>query len=992
MLKLTDIVKEYTMGEEKVVALKGLSLQFRESEFVSILGPSGCGKTTMLNIIGGLDRYTSGDLIINGKSTKDFNDKDWDSYRNHSVGFVFQNYNLIPHQTVIANVELALTLAGISKAESRRRATEALEKVGLGNQLYKKPNQMSGGQMQRVAIARAIVNNPDILLADEPTGALDTETSVQIMDILHEIAKDKLVIMVTHNPELAEGYSTRIVKLLDGELIDDSNPYDADSESAPEKTPESIAEDEALKPSQTDGMKASRKNRKTSNDMIKTQMSFKTAFSLSLNNLLTKKMRTFLVSFAGSIGIIGIALILSLSNGINNYINRVQEETLSTYPLTIEASTVDMTNMMTAFMGVTDDEEHEEHPDDGVYSSSILSDMANIFNSEIVTTNDLASFKAYLDSDECDMEKYATVRYGYDLNTDYYLSNGEKIDVMGLMTKAISGSTGSMIDLGSLMSMYSSYSSMISTANIFAEMLDNQTLLEQQYDLVGEGSRWPTSYDEVVLVVDSNNEMNDLMMFALGFKPMEEFEKQILQMHSGKEVESSSVKLEYSDILSRRFKVILKSEYYAYDDGTGLWVDKSGDENYIKTELLSDPSKYIELKIVGIVRPAKGSISTSISGALGYTHALTERVVGMTTEASVVKAQIASPKVDVLNGKEFYDGQSILKDINITEDLMNYFYESEYLPATYKAMFDAVLSGEMGGFSLTMKDLAGYLNNDSMTAIINMYMKQNFGYTIDQMFIEIFNDIRSGLTDDEFEDICYELEEDYDVDVETVLSKINFSPSSLGANLSAFGVSDINSPSTISIYARTFADKEKAEGIIAAYNAKVAAEIPDDDAHSAERNHKTIKYTDMVGLLMSSVTTIVDIISYILIAFVSISLIVSSIMIGIITYISVLERTKEIGILRAIGASKRDVSNVFNAETVIIGLAAGVIGIVVTLILNLIISLILQTLTHIPNMASLPWLGGLALIVISTILTLIAGLIPSGMAAKKDPVEALRSE
>lgn len=863
MLQLKNIYKVYKTGDLTQTALDGVSLNFRKSEFVAILGQSGSGKTTMLNIIGGLDQYDKGDLIINGKSTKKFNDRDWDTYRNHSIGFVFQSYNLIPHQTVLSNVELALTLSGVSKTERRQKAKEALEKVGLGKQLHKKPSQISGGQMQRVAIARALINDPDILLADEPTGALDSETSVQIMELLKEISKDRLIIMVTHNPELAEEYANRIVRVRDGNIIDDTNP----------------CSDEEIKIS----------TEKSEREAKKTSMSFGTALSLSLNNLKTKKGRTILTAFAGSIGIIGIALILSLSSGVKDYINKVQEDTLSSYPISIESQTVDMSSMMESMMNKNKaDEEREEGK---VYSNNIMSGMMESMSAQ-VTKNDLKSFREYLENGNSNIDEYANViQYGYDLDLHIYKSDTSNgiVEVSPTTVYDKLGFGGG----ASQMPMASSF-------NVWTELLGNQTLLESQYDVVA--GKWPENYDEIILVVDKNNEISDVNLYSIGLLDSSELEAKMKKIQAGEEVEENQEVVSYTfdELLNLTYKLVLNTDYYEKEGNT--WVDKSENAVYMK-KLVEDA---LELKVVGIVRPSEEAVATSISSAVGYTSDLTEYVINSINDSEIVKEQKENPDTDVFTGKAFVVEDS--EDNDMTAIDMSTLTDEE-------------------------KAYLASLSQEELQAL----MKQQAEAT----------------------DATYE------------------------GNLSLLGCVDLDNPSTINIYAKDFEAKESIEDIITAYN---------NEKTDAGEEEYVVTYNDMVGLMMSSVTSIIDIISYVLIAFVAISLVVSSIMIGIITYISVLERTKEIGILRSIGASKKDISRVFNAETVIVGFGAGAIGIIVTILLNIPINAIIKAVSGISGVSKLPVAGAIILIAISMLLTVIAGLIPAKVASKKDPVEALRTE
>lgn len=867
MLQLKNITKNYLSGDNEVQALKGIDIEFRENEFVSILGQSGCGKTTLLNIIGGLDRYTSGDLIINGKSTKEFKDKDRDTYRNHSVGFVFQSYNLIPHQTVLANVELALTISGVGKAERKKKAIEALQKVGLGDQLNKKPNQMSGGQMQRVAIARALVNDPDILLADEPTGALDSKTSVQVMEILKEISKDRLIIMVTHNPELAKKYSSRIVKLLDGKIIDDSNPY---------------------KSSEEDVKKARNKKDKSG----KASMKFTTAVRLSLNNLMTKKGRTFLTSFAGSIGIIGIALILSLSHGMQSYINRVEEDTLSSYPLTIQEASIDVTSMLEAMMG---NGEKEEHNDNKIYSRPIVNNILETVSTKL-QTNNLEEFKKYLESGDTNIKDYINaIQYEYNLNLNIYKQNEDKTYQQVNPSKVFDE-----LGFGEMMESRQSASSMMSSSmamtqtDVWTEMLDNQNLLQSQYDVLA--GNWPTKYNEVVLIVDENNEISDYTLYSLGIKDIKELNESMEKIKNKEKVEAGeSESYSYDDLLNYKFKILLNTDYYKKSGNA--WQDMSNDDEYMKNVV--DNAE--EITIVGIIKPNEENVSSSGAGMIGYTKELKEYVINKINETEIVKEQKENPNINVFTGIEFPENQNSSFDYSQLTD--------------EQRMYMATLSE--AELAELMKN---YAENSTAT---------------------------------------------YD------------------SNLSTLGVVDLNKPSTINIYPKDFESKDMITTRISEYN---------DKQTNDGKEENVITYTDIVGVMMSSVSTIINVISYVLIAFVGISLVVSSIMIGIITYISVLERTKEIGILRSIGASKKDVSRVFNAETLIIGLVAGLIGIVVTLLLNIPINMIIKSIVGISNISKLPTAGAIILVVISVGLTMIAGLIPARFAAKRDPVEALRTE
>lgn len=837
MLELNGIRKTYVTGTTSVEALKGIDLKFRDSEFVSILGQSGCGKTTLLNIIGGLDKYTSGDLKINGRSTKDFKDRDWDAYRNNSIGFVFQSYNLIPHQTVLSNVELALTLSGVSKAERRQRATEALEKVGLKEQIHKKPNQMSGGQMQRVAIARALVNDPDILLADEPTGALDTQTSIQIMDLLKEISKDRLIIMVTHNPELATQYSTRIIRLLDGTITDDSNPYNGEDDNIATKTDED---------SLTDKKSGKTKKKKTS-------MSFFTALSLSLNNLMTKKTRTILTAFAGSIGIIGIALILSISNGIQNYIDRVQRDTLSSYPIQLQKESVDVSSMIENMMGNKD--KNVDHDKDKIYSNNIMTDMVNSMVAE-VNSNNLKAFKSYLENHKCDVDGYISdIQYSYDVPL-YIYSTDTSDGVTQLNPSSVMENMYGMSVSGDGM-----MSAGMQNTSVWSRLFDNRQMLDEQYDLIA-GS-WADNYNEVMLVVDENNEIDDYTLYSLGFKDPAEVKKIFKNVMAGNSYETEETQYTYDEVLDKKFKLVLPTDLYRYNDTLGIWEDASHDDEYMTTVV----NNAEEVKIAGIIRKNPDAASVSVSSGVAYTKGLMPHIIDKVNETQIVKQQLADPEKDVFTGMSF--------------------------------------------------------DNDK-TSI-----------------------------------------------------------STLENNKSLLGIASEDNPSEIDIYAKDFDSKEKLQDFIKNYNDEVTADGRDED---------TISYTDYVGILMSSVSTIITAISSVLIAFVAISLVVSSIMIGIITYISVLERTKEIGVLRSIGASKKDVSRVFNAETLIEGFVSGAMGIIITLILCIPANAVIKNVTDISNVAQLPVAGAVILVIISMLLTTIAGLIPAKMAAKKDPVVALRTE
>lgn len=867
MLKLKNIKKTYVSGDEKVEALKGISIEFRKSEFVSILGQSGCGKTTLLNIIGGLDRYTSGDLIINGKSTKDFKDRDWDAYRNYSVGFVFQSYNLIGHQTVLSNVELALTISGVSRKERKQRAIKALEEVGLKEQIHKKPNQLSGGQMQRVAIARALVNNPDIILADEPTGALDTKTSVQVMEILKKISKDKLIIMVTHNPELAEKYSSRIIKILDGKITDDSDPIEHQKE---EKQPDT-------------------KKRRTS-------MKFLTALRLSLNNLMTKKGRTILTSFAGSIGIIGIALILAISTGVQNYINKVEEDTLSSYPITIEESTVDMSSLMQSMSGENTD--NTENKEEGkAYSADIMNDMITTLSNK-KQSNNLKELKKYLDDGDNEITKNSnSIKYGYDININLYRANTDDgIVRVNPSTVMNAFGMGDMIEAQNNSAMSSVFgSSMMTNTDICFEMLDNQQLLESQYDLVK--GNWPKQYNEVVLVLKEDGRIDDYTLYSLGLKDQSELKDKWKAVENGEKLDENqeSTSYSYDDLLNLQFKLLLNLDYYQKQNG--LWVNKEDDNNYLKEKINNAET----VKVVGIIKQNEQSaVSTSVTSGIGYTKQLKEYVVEKSNDAQIVKEQKENKDVNVFSGLKFPTDED----------------------------------------TSTMENL---------TAEQRMAMSKLSSEEIAQMM------------------------ETYSANKDSSYEK----------NLQKLGAVDIDTPTSISIYPKDFEAKDKISDAIEEYNQKQRDEGKEEN---------TISYTDIVGTMMKSVSQIINTISYVLIAFVAISLIVSSIMIGIITYISVLERTKEIGILRAIGASKKDISRVFNAETLIIGLISGLIGIGITVLLTLPINSMIYAVTGVKVVTAVPFKAGVVLVLISMFLTIIAGLIPAKIASKKDPVIALRTE
>lgn len=883
MLVLKNVVKEYRSGESVVTALRGISVAFRKNEFVSILGQSGCGKTTLLNIIGGLDRYTTGDLIINGKSTKLFKDKEWDAYRNYSVGFVFQNYNLIPHQSVLSNVELALTLTGVSRADRKRRAVEALEQVGLSEQIHKKPNQLSGGQMQRVAIARALVNNPDILLADEPTGALDSTTSIQVMEILKQVAKDRLVVMVTHNPDLAEKYSTRIIRLLDGRIVSDTNP---------------CSDDEVKQMTKT--VPVSKKGKKKH-----PSMSFFTALSLSLHNMRTKKGRTFMTAFAGSIGIIGIALILSLSNGLQSYISRTEQDTLTGYPVSIEDSSVDMASMMSSMME-TVGQEQGNRDTDKVYSNDVLTKMLDMMMAD-VKKNDLKSFKQYIESHQDQFEPLVSdIKYGYatqlniysaDMTNGVYQVNPSTVfDTMGINTNVTDDENSALNNIYGSMPMYQGM-------DVWTELIGNREVLNSQYDVVA--GHLPESYNEVVLIVNGDNEISDYTMYTLGLKNSAELKDMMKAYNNGEDYVAEVSDYTYEDLLNLSFKLLLNTDFYE-KQSNGIWIDRREDESYMLEKLATSE----ELRVVGILRPAEGAAIGDETGSIGYTGDLMKHLIARIDSAQIVEEQRANMETDIFTGLAFCTDE---------EDKV-----------------------------FTMADVEVYIASQPEEKQIEMnaaIMQMRTAGMSDEAIAARFGESISA----QISDATYE------------------------SNLLKLGVADIDVPSKISLYPTDFEAKEKLTKLIDDYNDTV-----DEDSQ--------ISYTDYVGLMMSSITTIIDSVSYVLIAFVAISLVVSSIMIGIITYISVLERTKEIGILRSVGASKRDVSRVFNAETLSVGFAAGLLGILVTLVLTIPINIVIQSITSIAGVAVLPWQGAVILVAISMLLTFIAGLIPSRVAANKDQI------
>ncbi len=911
MLELKNITKIYELGKPKdknyqtVEALKGINITFRKSEFVSILGPSGCGKTTLLNIIGGLDHYNDGDLIINNISTKKYTDRDWDNYRNHKIGFVFQSYNLIPHQTILENVELALTLSGVSKKERKEKAKEALIKVGLKDKINAKPSQLSGGQMQRVAIARAIVNNPDIILADEPTGALDTQTSYQIMDLLKEISKEKLIIMVTHNPDIAETYSTRIIKLLDGIVIDDSKPFlDKEKESELELEKNTVKE--------------------------KTSMSFLTALSLSGKNLLTKKKRTALVAFAGSIGIIGISLILSLSSGFQNYINEVQKDTLSTYPLTVKKDVVDISSVIEAMMDKGEDSYVVEE-DGSVHANA---QMVEMFNGIIKksTTNNLSNFKQYIDEND-DLFKDYTINYTYNIDLNIYNENYKSLNPSTVFTDLLSEILYESGNSESA-SIYMQSASMLNT-DIFTEMLNNRTLIENQYDLVGEQSRWPTRYDECILVINEDYTINDYYLYALGLTDTPTL-KEIAQGIINEENYNIKIDpIKYDELIGKSFKILLNTDFYEKQEN-GTYIDKKDDDIFISKQI-DNENVGIDLKIVGIVKPNSDAVAHSIQSPIGYDSSLTTEIINKINNSDIVIKQQANKNIDILTGQEF-PNQNMTTDEKknkIKEDLNN--------------MSDEELKIVLQKNASLWKNFENVPDNQLKPIVINM--------------IESIDD---------------------ETQINSLYS-LFYGENTYVNNITNFGVTSLSNPETISFYCKDFESKDKLKEEINKYN-----NLLKNDTSLGETY--VISYSDYVALMMSSITIIIDAISYVLISFVGVSLVVSSIMIGIITYISVFERTKEIGVLRSIGASKKNIKNVFTAESLIIGLISGVLGICVTLLLNIPINIIINSLTGIGTVSKLPVGGAIILILLSCFLTFIAGLIPAKVASQKDPVVALRTE
>lgn len=1025
MLELKNIKKDYLTGENTVHALKGINIEFRKNEFVSILGQSGCGKTTMLNIIGGLDHYTDGDLIINGKSTKDFNERDWDTYRNHSVGFVFQSYNLIPHQSVLQNVELALALSGVSKKERKRRSIEALTEVGLKDQVYKRPSELSGGQMQRVAIARALVNNPDIILADEPTGALDSETSVQVMEILKEVASNRLVVMVTHNPELADQYSTRIIRMLDGLIISDSNPLTKDERKEANKDEtydinlNIDIEDNGVKKYAKLGINRKNKKRKAKDENIKKpSMSIFTSFGLSLKNLFTKKGRTILTSFAGSIGIIGIALISAVSQGTNNYINAVQEETLSSYPLMLQSEHTDLGSLIKAFIDSSSGTNHEE---EGIYEKDALYDLVNAINNAETSQNDLKSLKKYLDEQILDEDSklynaVSGIQYTYDFDMLIYTKNIDgsimKSDTQELVSEMLAKYMSSM-SLGSFnMSGSSELSSMFGTSStgltLWQELLPGTNgslinpMLEKQYKLIY--GQWPNSYDEVVLVADKNNEIDDMTLYALGLKSKAEMDAIVDAAISGKPLDNKDEvwSKSYKEICEMRFKTILNSSCYVYNETLGTYQDLRATESGLKYLY----GNGLELRVTGIIRPQDDSLAQTITGSICYTKALTEKVINESKNSKIIEDQINNPGKDIFIGLPFKDAgltdeekqTKFLEHVNnaSTEEKADIYVGIKSIPTDefiktsvdqfltttpLEQIIEMLIQATVLETGMSEEQIRAYISQMSEKDLIELIrpaleeqVKKQYADAVKQQ-MSSFSDaqLAMGLQMELSKYTTEQCAQYYD-------ELMTFSTSDYKSNMRKLGYVDLEDPYTINIYVSTFEAKSEIEEVIKDYNKLVGKE-------------KEIKYTDYVGLMMSSVTTIINAITYVLIAFVAVSLIVSSIMIGVITLISVQERTKEIGILRAIGASKKNVSSMFNAETVIIGFASGALGVTVTYLLCIPINIILNALTGIGNLkAYLPPYVALLLVLISVLLTLIAGIIPSRSASKKDPVVALRTE
>ena len=1002
MLELRDIKKSYTVGDTVTEALKGISINFRESEFVAILGPSGCGKTTLLNVIGGLDKYDDGDLVISGRSTKEYKASDWDKYRNYSIGFVFQSYNLIPHQTVLSNVELALSLCGVSKSERRRRAKKALEDVGLQDQLYKKPSEMSGGQMQRVAIARALVNNPDIILADEPTGALDSETSLQVMDILKEVAKNRLVVMVTHNPDLADRYATRVIKMLDGEILSDSAP---------------LTEEEIIKEKENDITKidAEKKAKKPS-------MSLRTSFALSLKNLITKKGRTMLTSFAGSIGIIGIALIFAVSQGMTSYINTVQEDTLSSYPLTLESQHMDISSLLMAFMDKAS--AGSEHENDAVYQKAMFYNLVNSLNAMEANENDLKAFKEYIENERKDpnsptglQNAINGIQYTYAIDMLIYTENVDgniiQSDTSALLQELLVEYFG--LDLSGMMQMNESMmggSATMSMSNagvkLWQEMLPGDDgrlinpLLEKQYDVI-YGS-WPNDYNEIVLVVDENNEIEDMALYALGLMSKEDIDALADAAFNKKPIDFSTKKWSYEELCGMEFRTVLSADCYTLDEKTGIYTDLRDTQAGLRYLYANG----LDLKVTGIIRPSEDAVSAMLTGSIGYTSELTKYIIEKTKNSPAIKAQLEDENTDIFTGLPFKESTGKLTNdekakefknyvaaldtakkaetyVNIvctpTKEMLNQMVSQAMKDLTRAQMEEAlvtVLSKQMG---MSDKDVAGYLSsmsdediNQIFTQIVTEQVKAQYATNAKKELDGLNPEQLAGALDAAMQTYTDEQFALYHDEV------LEFSDSTYKDNIRKLGYVDINDPESINLFASSFEEKDTIEAAILEYN-------------NGKDELQQITYTDYVGLMMSSVTTIINAITYVLIAFVAISLIVSSIMIGVITLISVQERTKEIGILRAIGASKRNVSSMFNAETVMIGFASGALGVGVTYLLCLIVDAILNALTGIENLQTeFPFEVALLLIGISVFLTLIAGIIPSRSASKKDPVVALRTE
>lgn len=1002
MLELKNITKDYSAGDSVVHALKGINLKFRESEFVSILGPSGSGKTTLLNLIGGLDQYTTGDLVINGESTKNFGDKEWDAYRNYSIGFVFQSYNLIPHQTVLQNVELALTVSGVSKEERRERAANVLKEVGLGDQIKKRPNQLSGGQMQRVAIARALVNDPDIILADEPTGALDTETGKQVMDILKEISDNRLIVMVTHNPDLANEYSSRIIQMLDGEVTSDSSPLIQEEESA----------------SKNKNIMDQSKNAPT--------MSFATSFMLSLKNLFTKKGRTTLTAFAGSIGIMGIALIIAVSQGMTQYIDSVQEDALSSYPLTIEETNIDLSTLMDTFMDVGNTD--VDHDLDNVYKKTAIYDMVTAMNDIENSENDLKSFKSFLeeeyrnDSEDNELKDAITgIQYSYNLGLNIYTENPDgdiiQSDTESLLQELMSEHMGTDIigmmqdaeeisplaEMGSMGTMDMG----IVSRNLWQEMLPGKDssindILKDQYDIIhGE---WPSDFNEVVLVLDKNNELDDLSLYALGIEPKENIDTIMKAAVDGTELEKTDTSWTYQEILDNEYRVILNSDIYNYDEETELFTDLRTTEAGLK--YLYDDA--LKIKVSGIIRPNEQSESTMLSGSIAYTEDLTKYVIENSKDTDIVKKQKENKETDIINGLPFKSNTGDLSDEEKYDELKTYvsqlttnnqaekYIEIASIPSSKE--IEEVIKQAMESYDretvekLMLDNMSEDIGvdqavaKDYISSMSDSEVKELYEVAVETQFKEQYKEeVEVNLSGMDTNQLALLLEneiDEYDVKDAAIYydEVVDFSNNTYEENLAQMGYVDMESPSAIHIFASSFKDKDVIEDAIEIYN-----------EDKADLNQ--IQYTDYLGIIMSSITTIINAITYVLLAFVAISLIVSSIMIGVITLISVQERTKEIGILRAIGASKKDVSSLFNAETMIIGFASGMIGVVVTYILTIPINAILHNITGIENLnAGLPLNAAIVLVAISILLSLVSGIIPSRSAAKKNPVDALRTE